>query len=86
VHEERAARYLPDPHITAADPEFSFNEAHGLRSITASATLVKHERSVLFPQLVDDFFRSGCDQYSFDHEVFFKIKLKNPIDFILTVA
>jgi hypothetical protein len=30
VHEERAARYLPDPHITAADPEFSFHEAHGL--------------------------------------------------------
>ena len=43
-----------DQNVTATNPKFAVLEAHGRRTIAATAALMEHQWPMCFPQLVDD--------------------------------
>lgn len=53
AHVERTAVYLPQQHIAISCTEIALFETHGLGTIAAAATLVKHQGAVRLSQLPD---------------------------------
>ena len=45
---------LSNQNVTATNPKFTVLEAHGRRTIAATAALMEHQWSMCFPQLIDD--------------------------------
>ena len=53
-----------NPHIGLIQHQLALGKAHRRRSITATATLVEHKRTVNFYELIDNAFSFWGDQYS----------------------
>ena len=69
---------LSDLDVAPANPEFTILEAHGRRTIAATAALMEHQWPMCFPQPVDDLPRLVRDVYSCVHG----IAQKKPIAFL----
>lgn len=53
THVKPAAMHFAQAYVAATDLELSCRKTHGLATITAATALVKHQRTMICPQLVD---------------------------------
>lgn len=63
THVKRTIVDAPQQHIRFADDKFTIRETHRRRTITATATLVEHQRPMSFAQLIDDLRCGLGDRY-----------------------